>query len=372
MKKKIYLAGIALSLCFTSCIQDEALNVEAAIDGCKGANIQLVSLNNEKKEIDVYVSAGCDISKQELIFDIPNGALLSANEKEPQDNPPLYDFGTNQSRLFTVISEDKSNTAQYTINITKMELPHTFSFENMQQEDPYNILYLSDTSKKLVWASGNPGFKLTGMANSSKDYPTIQVPGGKKGYCIKLETKDTGSFGLTAKMPIASGNLFIGSFDTSNALSKPLEATQFGYPFTEVPLMLTGYFKFKAGEQMIKMSDKGVEKIPGKDRFDIYAVMYEASEDNFFLNGGNSLNHKNIVKLARIEESKAIETNEWIRFDLPFNNKNGKTIDKEKLQKGKYKLAIVLSSSVDGAYFKGAIGSTLYVDELNVICEKIN
>jgi hypothetical protein len=50
---------------------------------------------------------------------------------------------------------------------------------------------------------------------------------------------------------------------------------------------------------------------------------------------------------------------------------NGKEINKLKLQDGKYKLSIVLSSSVKGAYFKGAVGSTLYVDELELISEEI-
>ena len=34
------------------------------------------------------------------------------------------------------------------------------------------------------------------------------------------------------------------------------------------------------------------------------------------------------------------------------------------------KLGIVFSSSVDGAYFRGAVGSTLYIDEVELICEE--
>ena len=39
-------------------------------------------------------------------------------------------------------------------------------------------------------------------------------------------------------MPIAAGNLFIGEFDMTNALSKPLEATRFGIPFCYKPARL--------------------------------------------------------------------------------------------------------------------------------------
>lgn len=369
MKKIYQLSGIILSLYLVSCIQEEALNVEAAIDGCKGSNIQLVSINNEKKEIEIYVPDGTDISQQELIFELPDGATVSTSDKQSNDNPPLYDFSVNNNRKFIVTSEDKSNSAEYNINIYTMELPLLYSFENLVSDDPYDILYLSDSSKKLQWASGNPGFKLTGMGNNKKDYPTLQITEGKKGYCVKLETKDTGSFGSGAGMPIASGNLFIGTFDLSNALSKPLEATQFGYPFTKNPTRMTGYYKYKAGPQMTNADKQPIE---GKDKFDIYAVMYEAEKSDFFLNGENSLNDNSIVKLARISSENAKETDEWTSFDIPFEMMNGKSINNEDLKNGKYKLAIVLSSSVRGAYFIGAIGSTLYVDELEIICETNN
>ena len=56
-------------------------------------------------------------------------------------------------------------------------------------------------------------------------------------------------------------------------------------------------------------------------------------------------------------------------FEIPFEPVKGRVIDDTKLKNGKYKLGIVLSSSVDGAYFKGAVGSTLYVDEVELICE---
>ena len=45
----------------------------------------------------------------------------------------------------------------------------------------------------------------------------------------------------------------------------------------------------------------------------------------------------------------------------------GKTIDQEKLKKGGYNVAIVFSSSKDGGNFNGAIGSTLYIDEVELI-----
>ena len=40
---------------------------------------------------------------------------------------------------------------------------------------------------------------------------------------------------------------------------------------------------------------------------------------------------------------------------------------KDKLEKGIYKLGIVFSSSVDGAKFEGAVGSTLHIDQVEIV-----
>lgn len=60
---------------------------------------------------------------------------------------------------------------------------------------------------------------------------------------------------------------------------------------------------------------------------------------------------------------------QWTRFDLDFKLQNNKTINEEKLKAGKYKLTIVFSSSIQGGYFEGAIGSELCIDEVEITCE---
>ena len=55
------------------------------------------------------------------------------------------------------------------------------------------------------------------MAKSPFDYPTLQTE-GYIGKGIRLETKSTGDFGEKVKMPIAAGNLFIGTFIVKDAL----------------------------------------------------------------------------------------------------------------------------------------------------------
>lgn len=82
------------------------------------------------------------------------------------------------------------------------------------------------------------------------------------------------------------------------------------------------------------------------------------------LYGDNVQTSKQIVALALVGETHddngkiAIgNTPEWHHFSVDFEYK--KTIDLIKLKNGGYSLAIVSSSSSDGANFLGAVGSTL-------------
>ena len=228
----------------------------------------------------------------------------------------------------------------------------------------------------LQWASGNPGFQLTGMGKNTMDYPTLQTQ-GYIGKGVKLETKGTGSLGLTVGMPIAAGNLFIGSFEVGNALKDAKAATIFGFPFFKHPTKLEGYYKFKPGTEYISGNDKSQSppkividpSMEGKDKGDIYAILYRADNVNDFLDGNlNFDSEEKIVYIARISDTEMKETDTWTHFSIPFEHR--KEIEQSALDEGKYKLAVVFSSSIEGANFKGSIGSTLWIDEVTIHCEE--
>lgn len=81
-----------LCLAVASCIQDEALNVEAAIDGCSGSNIQLANINTYSKTVSIYVSKSTDLSALEIKFELPDGASINPVNALANDDAPKYDF----------------------------------------------------------------------------------------------------------------------------------------------------------------------------------------------------------------------------------------------------------------------------------------
>lgn len=392
MKLRNLFAGMILCLAVASCIQDEAQNVEAAIDGCSGSNIQLANINTYSKTVSIYVSKSTDLSALEIKFELPDGANINPVNAIANDDAPKYDFSTSKvpitseqtleqyQRMFKVTSESGTTEAVYTITVIKSELPTEYHFENIEDgNNKFHIFYEfnQQEAKMLQWASGNPGFQLTGMAKSPLDYPTVQDQ-GYIGKGVKLETKSTGSFGTGVGMPIAAGNLFIGTFEVGNALKDAMKATKFGFPFFKHPTRLTGYFKFQPGTEYTSGIDKSKNppvpaidhSMNGKDKGDIYAILYEAENVEFFLDGYNSLNSSTIVSLARISPDKMVKTSDWTVFDLEFIPQNNKTINDDDLAAGKYKLAVVFSSSTEGAAFKGSVGSTLWIDEVKIHCEE--
>ena len=165
-------------------------------------------------------------------------------------------------------------------------------------------------------------------------------------------------------MPIAAGNLFIGEFKVAQAMLYPLKATRFGLQLVKSePLSLSGYYKYKAGNTM---TDKNGQVLAGrKDTCDIYAVLYEVDPTHFVpLQGDDVLSNPRIVSIARLDNPG--EPEQWTHFSTPFRYQTGKSFDAGRMRRNGYAIAVVMTSSRQGAFFEGAVGSTLYLDNIKI------
>ena len=381
MKHISKLLCMLLMLCAaSSCIKDEPLNAECDITGVEQAWLDeykdiLVGtpiLTND--HVAFNIKKGTDRSQLSPLFTLTEGARITAlvDGTEVEGNGLTRNFSSPQT--YTVHSQDGEWHKNYTVAFNFPRPIETMSFEHFALESTgrYQTWFEVDPTdtqnpQRNYWASGNGGYALVGIAKQPTDYPTASDPLGVQGNCIKLVTRRTGSFGDIVKMPIAAGNIFIGSFDASIAMKKPREATHFGLQLVGgKPLALEGYYKYTAGETF---TDKNKQVCPERhDTADIYAVLYEVDPADFqALNGDDVLSSPRIVMMARID--KPGEPTEWTHFSEPFRLMPGKEFDEERLRNDGYAIAVVATSSRQGAYFEGAIGSTLYVDELRVVWE---
>jgi hypothetical protein len=398
MRTKVHKWGSALLLAvvmtagLSSCIKEEALNAEADITGVSlGADSLLIrqpEIGNN--EITIYANTRDSILAPQ--FTLTDGATIEPAsgterqffkrvpnpDKTSEDDalPDSIDEATPQT--YTVTSQDGKWKKTYTVRIANNATPSDFHFDNIRyymydadydgKDDPlFQIFYEKIGGQQVDWGSGNPGVMITLMASNPKptDYPTSQADDGVEGKCAKLTTVSTGALGVMFHSPIAAGNIFLGTFSID--MEDKAKSTHFGIPFFNTkPLSLTGYYKYKAGPTV---TDKNMKPVSGaKDDFALYAVVFEVTKDVPYLDGTDtdrsSTKSPNIVLKAELTDRK--ETDEWTKFTIPFEPMNGKTFDINKMIQGKYSIAIIASSSKDGATFRGAVGSTLYLDEFHI------
>ena len=370
IKLKVCIPVLLLAFAFNSCIRDEALNKEAdiisvSVDG--GLLIREPVITNY--EVRLYVNGWDDVTSIAPTFTLTEGATI-----EPASGT-VRDFTTPQT--YTVTSQDGQWKKVYKVSFISNDVATEYSFENMRwyeyasefepEAEPHKFFHIfydkTIDGQEMEWGSGNLGYMIINAAAPAEEYPTSQADGGVSGKCAKLTTVSTGKTGAYYGAPVAAGNLFMGTFEMS--LQNMAKSTHFGLPFRKIPQGLVGYYKYKSGD---KYTDKTNKVIEGKrDEFDIYAIFYEVTKDVPYLDGTNSLTSENIVLLARLEDKH--ETDEWTRFSIEFEPVGGRTIDLQKLNEGKYNIAIIMSSSKGGANFNGAVGSTLYVDEMKLYYE---
>lgn len=304
----------------------------------------------------------------------PEFTLSSGASIDPE-NSTERDFTEPQE--YTVTSEDQTHSTTYTVVfIVHEKVASTYSFENVEVIDTNNpeghydkfFEYKEDGTKNYLWASGNDGFNL--MAATLVDegeqltpafYPTAQTPNGYDGKALKLQTKSTGSLGAMVGSPLAAGNLYIGDFQMT---FPTINSTKFGkpYPYDEAPVAFRGYFKYQAGDNFEINSDAGSEL--AEDTWDAYAILFrKTSGDDNYLPGDHNFDDSRIVSVAKLDDQQRIETDQWKAFYIPFEEVNGASFDSNQ----DYMFTIVLSSSKEGAVFNGAEGSTLWVDEMQLI-----
>ncbi len=365
-----------LVLLLSSCIKDELQNTECDIESAwiegeqyaeyfyESNQMRIENISTGEKEFVFTVRSLISLpTKLPVNFKITSGATI-----EPA-NGSEQDF-TKGPVTYTVTSEDGEWKRIYSVAFKEAALPtFTFSFENYETIDAsnknhYHNFYELDQNgtRQNIWASGNPGAIMVKYASNAEDQPTYSTPDGYKGRGVCLNTQSAGDLGFAFKKPIAAGNLFLGKFISENIFTSTLKTTQFGIPMDREPIRVTGYYKYTPGTVF---TDMNMKEVPGRtDEASIYAVFYlnkDAEGNDVYLYGDDVFTNPNILSIAQVESLPP--TNEWTRFEMFFK---GKEADEEILKEKGYNLALVFSSSKEGASFEGAIGSVLYIDEVNV------
>ena len=378
-----------LCCCMISCIKDEAPNNECDIESAwvegaeleklfyKPADMRKENISSTETSITFIVRSMAMVPTE-----IPVNFKITDKASIEPASGSLQDF-TKGPVTYTVTSEDGQWNRTYKVAFTEPILPKSkFSYENVDTLEggflvlnKYHQFYELNQNgeKQRFWASGNAGFALSLFSGAGpKQFPTYMSENGFEGNGVRLKTMYAGDLGKGMGKPIAAGNLYLGRFMVEYAAMDPLKATEFGVQWDRDPVRITGYYKYKPGPEFTNVK---MEVIPDRiDEASIYAVFYNNIDPNgsqYFLYGeeladlDKIIDNPQVYKVARV--SSLPPTDQWTRFEMFFE---GRDVPEEAVANKNCNLAIVFSSSKNGAQFEGAIGSTLYIDEVEVSYEK--
>ncbi len=357
-----------LPLCalLCACFKDEPLNAECDITSAElllddwsqvfynESDTRAVITADYASSVIKFANtlADADLTAMAPVFTLSEGATIDPASGSVQD----FSQGGVE---YTVTSASGQWTRTYEVRFTQPSSETYFPFEDYS---------LTDDGKYYVWggdwATANPGFSVANGGSDPDEYPTVPDANGVEGACVRLTTASTGLWGAAVKKPLAAGNIFLGEFDIFTALVSTLESTHFGVPFNQKPISFQGWYKYSPGATI---TDKNGDVVDGTDSAAIYARLYinhDADGNAFTLDGNDVATNPYIIARAEVETQI---TNDWLFFDAPFVY--SEEIDPALLDRMGYSLVIAACSSVKGNLYEGAIGSTLYVDEMRIVVE---
>ncbi len=370
----------ALTIATTSCFKDEPLNAECDIEHISlqvdnpeqfffqttDAQRRLLSTDSV---VSIAVRSHADVTALAPVFSLTEGATIEPASGSVQD----FSHGP---VVYTVTSQDGRWQRRYRIayvpTVVTVSDTLKIDFEHYELESKNKKYYvwsqpMPDGTLAPWWATGNAGFGLSKPSATPDEYPSVPEPNGLDGACLRLTTRDTGPLGAALNKAIAAGNFYMGEFDITVAAKRPLMATLFGRPYTNMPVRFTGYYQYTPGPTFIDSHKKPVE---GRtDCGSAYAVLYrnhDADGNPVVLHGDDVQTNPHIVALAKVPDIHP--TTVWTPWQVDFVY--SQEIDRELLANMGYSLTVVFSSSVDGDMFEGAIGSQMLVDKVRVICTR--
>lgn len=288
--------------------------------------------------------------------------------------------GFSKDVTYTVLSEDGKTKTTYTVKKPFQGKVLVYSFEeweekqgNLNTDAGFTSFTYHLPMPKDQLASSAEGANMLGLFGI-EGMPVYKSDDDKKvgTSAIKLVTMDTKAKASILVPALTSGSVYTGKFNMEHAMTDKMKCTEFGISYDRKPVTFRGWYKYTPGEVYINgegaTKPEDVKVVEGKvDECAVMAVLYEEELNeegkNIPLNGHNINESPRHVAVAMLADGTAKA--EWTHFEIPFTFVNGKSYDASK----KYYIAIVCSSSKLGDRFQGAGGSTLLLDELEVIGE---
>ena len=305
------------------------------------------------------------------VFTRVTSATLTGNIQSGKT--PVIEYKEQSASDWQTVSDVSVSSTKFTANITGLSASTTYSyrvsvdgvagaektfttvaatplengsFENWHTEGKIEI---PNAEGSDFWGTGNPG------AASFIGNLTTPTNDAVSGQAACLETKD-------AFIKLGAGNIFTGDFqlDGTNGI------LHFGRPFTSFPTALRLHYKYTSAT-IDRIGDEvgSLENLRGRpdschifialsDKSEPYEIRTKPSVRQLF-----DKNDRNIIAYGEFINGESVSSYQQLTIPLEYRATN---------RTPKY-IIIVCAASKYGDYFIGGVGSTLFIDEMELVYE---
>ncbi len=346
------------------------------------------------------VTAGSGVSLEGIKFQYREISTTQTKASEENENPWIDVVTTEKDGVYTAFITGLNPATKYEYRLVNSEAveiqtPQSFTTEEASEEETNQEIlqnagfedwylleaklgFLGGDSKtwypcskdyytkngESFWDSSNPGTtqgmgSMSGGLNPTQGTTEIVHSGS---YAAKLETQ-------WAILKLAAASIYTGKFNSLVGANGA--KIDFGQPFTSRPISLKGWYQYKPeviDDDTQEVGNSGVLKNGDTDQCSIYIILAKGTHqvDNTntktLLTAENVKADDNFIAYGELPVEQCVSTNgEWKEFNIPLKYKEDQFGEKPT------HLIIVCSSSKYGDYFTGAIGSTLYLDDFELV-----
>ncbi|MCV9386277.1 PCMD domain-containing protein [Reichenbachiella ulvae] len=359
MRKKLAIS-IQIILMLSSCVTEDYFGKSPY------GNIKSISVSNQASNsiistedltVSVEIPAGVDLTH--IAIQSLEISTYATADKAVGD---ILDLNTPGE--ITIIAENGEEFVWQVNAYVASATPQLNNWDlNLWYKTPSDYYEPGESASTTIWGTGNPGTQILNKL------ATIPHDLGDGNLAAHLETLDNGKLAGTFGAPISAGSLYTGVFNPDKLdPSDPQAAIEFGTPFTGRPGQIRFKYSYIAGEEN---KDKNGNALEYPDACDIYAILE--------LRLGGSTERLATAWFRSTEDQAELSSQ---TVDFVYGALGDEYPDYMKPTDHGYvsadsatfvlptHITFVASSSFDGANFAGAIGSTLIIDDVEMVYEE--
>lgn len=316
---------------------------------------------------DVTSASGIDLSTLKIQYRQKDTETWTTAETTVADNTysatatNLKPATTYEYRLTDGLETPVFNISGGEFTTEEAKVLQNGSFEEWSTIETKGLL----GTRQSAYPNASSSVNFWDTSNAGANYMSVKNP-------TQSETDDVHSPGKAAKLTsvvngaFAAASLYTGTFGSIDFSSFGATLT-FGQSFSARPIILRGFYKYKPANVDNVGTNLPADATVSKGNPDQCSIYIALAQKSYLINNKDEdsfikfADDPNIIAYGELPSGSATEGDGYVEFNIPLKYK------KEAFDKKPTHIIIVCSASKYGDYMTGGEGSTLYLDDLELV-----